>query len=94
LGFPQQDLYCTRFCVKPQDHILDTSWGATQYTTPIMARVEQGYEAGKIYYFEGQANQVNGKLMTVSENTANTSLANTQEQTHLISREPGALACR
>ena len=84
----------TRFCVKPQNHTLDTSWGATQYTTPTMTKVEQGYEAGKTYYFEGQATQANGKLMTVSENTANTSLANTQEQTHLISRAPSALACR
>jgi len=83
----------TRFCVKPQSHRLDTGWGLAQYT-PTTTLVEQGYEAGKTYYFQGLSSGANGKLMTVSQSTANTDLANTQEQTHLISRAASAQACR
>ena len=82
----------TRFCVKPQNHRLDAGWGLAQYTPATS--VEQSYEAGKTYYFQGLSSGANGKLMTVSQSTANADLANTQEQTHLISRAASAQACR
>jgi hypothetical protein len=83
----------TSFCMSPDQHTLDTTWGMREYVMPTKTKVMQNYESGKTYIFQASAAKGDGRLKPITEKSAREDLAKTQKQHHLVSRSPSALTC-